>query len=292
MAFSFRFTFTGMCAFVPRQLGLAEHPQGTVLLVNATNPIDDLNLHAKLEDHTPTIEVHGLKRNLIGYDIRVEFRKANGDLGSTIPSELAILDILPNPKPDQPRPNTDDDRDPFWIMDMAALKVSSLSAKCFDPVPPKALVAARFKLTAGFLSTSRMVEDKNDGTDIPWNFQKSSTATAPLIQKRPIAAEFAVTGIADADKMILILTPFGAAAETIELTPVAGEIVLAVENNCDCSPGPEDGARGIRLISDFGWFYRLLETQPESLHLPYVADGGGLTDTQCPPARYPQNPLA
>jgi hypothetical protein len=291
MAFSFRLTFTGLCALVPRQLSLGERPQGRVLLVNARSsddaPVEDLNLHTHLDSHDPAIEVHGLKTAIDNYDLWVEFLRADGSPGTTYPSELVPIDILPTPKPPAPRPDKEDDRDPYWIMDMAAINAGSVDNACFAASPTKVL--ARFKLTAGYLSTSRMVEDQNSGEDIIWTFRKSETATP--YTSRPIAAEFAITCIADADKVVLVKRKFGSLnEERIDLTPVAGEIVLAVENLCY---SPQEGdPKYLREISDFGWFYRLVAQQPPVLYLPYSPREGGLTDTMCPPARFPQHPDA
>lgn len=293
MAFSFRLTFTGLCAFVPRLLNTGERNQGTILLVNATTPVEDLNLHTHLVNHDPKIEIHGKKIDVTGFDFRFEFIRNSGTPGTTAPDELLPIDALPTPKPPFPAPDTDDDHDSYWIMDMAAIDAGNVANDCFGAQPTQ--VTARFKLTAGFLSTSRMVEDQNDGSDILWNFQKSETATPKIT--RPIAAEIAVTCIADADQVVLIRKRFGSTAEErIALLPVAGEVVLAVENLCDSTPtvGPSEGQNPTLLgeISDFGWFYRLVANQPPLLYLPYPVPGSGLTDTMCPPARFPQHPSA
>lgn len=294
MAFSFRMTFTGLCAFVPRALQAGERPQGRVLLVNATTPVDDLNLHVVLNPHTPTIQFHGTKQEIRRQDVRVEFVRADGTPGSTTPAELVPVDLqIPNPKPPAPRPNTDDDRDHYWIMDMAALAAGPVANECFDPQPllENIRVTSRVKLNAGFLSTSHMVEAENDGSDLLWAFRKSDTATTPATT-RAIAAEFAVTALADADRVLLVLTSWDTGAEQrIPLDPVAGEVIVAVENLCggDCEYLADDEGN-IRVIADFGWFYRLAAV-PAVLHLPYQ-EGGGLTDTVCPPARYPAHPNA
>lgn len=276
MAFTFRMTFTGLCAFVPRRGG----SEGSVLLVNTQDLADDLNFHSILHAHEPRVVLQGEPINFLG---KVLSYSVTGS--ATIePNTLQPVDILlPTPPPTKPVPGTDQHRGIYWIANMADLEGGSVHEDCFK-IPPNTdtRVAARVKLSAGFLSTSRMVKSLF-GDDLEWNFKKSRNGPVKFV--RAIAAEFSVTALVNGDEIRLnFFDPTTGQTSFRTLRPVGGEVAVQVENSCFCED--QGGA-----LEDFALFYRLSQARG-AIHLPYRPEGGDLSDTLCPPARFEPHPSA
>ena len=274
MAFIFRMTFTGLCAFVQRSGGA----EGSVLLVNTDNLADDLNFHSELHVHEPRVIVQGqpisLKGKVLSYSV------INGVMA---PDTLQPVEIpLPVPPPTKPSPNTDQARGIYWIANMADVEGGNAHDDCFSGTLPNAKVAARVKLSSGYLSASRMVKSLS-GDDLEWNFRKSHEGTVSFV--RAMAAEFSVSGIVTGDLVRLAIFD-GATGQTAyyDLAPVGGEVSVGVDNSCFCEDkeGP---------LEDFALFYRLARDRG-AIHLPYRFPGGDLSDTLCPPARLAPHPNA
>jgi len=268
--FFFRMTFTGLCAFVPRQGG----PEGSVLLVNTEDLADDLNFHSTLHAHEPRVWLQGQPISLRGKILSYSVANA-----ATIePSVLQPVEIqLPTPPPTKPTPGTDQQRGIYWISNMGELEGGSVDDTCFGTLPNKKVVA-RVKLSAGFLSTSRIVKSLS-GDDLEWNFKKSRNSNkAPIV--RAMAAEFSLIALVNGTEIQLnLFDPTTGLSSTYALSPVGGEVMVQVENSCFCDD-PEGP------LEDFALFYRLSQARG-AIHLPYRAAGGDLSDTLCPPARFP-----
>lgn len=274
MAFLFRMTFTGLCAFVPRD------PQGagTVLLINSQAPADDINFHCDLNQHVPRMRLHSEAISLLGKVVSYSVT----DSATIEPNTLQLIDAaFQPPLPTKPVPGTEQERGVFWIANMAEIDGGNVDDSCFGMLPnPR--VAARIKLSAGYLSTSRMVEVPS-GDDIEWNFQKSFTSNPTLV--RAMAAEFSLSALVNGDEInINIFDPSTGISIRETLRPVGGEVVVPIENSCFCvdSGGP---------LEDFALFYRLSKSRG-AIHLPYRTRGGDLSDTLCPPARFSPHPSA
>lgn len=274
MAFLFRMTFNGLCAFVQRQTAAGEPSQGTVLLPEARTPVEDLNVHLELRRHDPQIHFRGMARPLRGKQVSVVAAGAT-------PSELQLVWAGIPSGQTVPTINTDEDRDAHWIADMGALGAGGVANDCFGALP-NARVAARVKLSFGTLATSRIIEDVN-GNDQEWAFRRSFTATPTLI--RAMASEFSLTALVPGTSATvrLVDTSTGGVDE-FQLEPIGSEVVIDITNLCTCDDGTGP-------IEDFSWFYRLA-ANPAAIVLPYPNGGGGISDTYCPPARYPAHPQA
>lgn len=268
MAFLFRMNFTGLCAFVPRD------PQGagTVLLVNTLDPADDLNFHGELHQHVPRVRHSGKTISLFGKEISYSVTGP-----ATIePNTLQLNDQTVTP-PLPTKPTPEQARDVFWIANMAELEGGIADDSCFG-VLPNSRVSARVRLSAGFLSASRIIEVPG-GDVIAWNFKKSSSIDSVPTLVRAMAAEFSLTALVNGTEITLDILDHSTATTTTEtLKPVGGEVVVLIENSCFCSDerGP---------LEDFAFFYRLAKTRG-ALHLPDRTNGGDLSDTLCPPARF------
>ncbi|MFY9819960.1 MAG: hypothetical protein WAM82_01160 [Thermoanaerobaculia bacterium] len=276
MAFLFKMTFTGLCAFVPSDpLG-----SGTVLLVNSQGSADDLNFHGPLDQqHVPRMRLQSTTPSLLGKVLSYSVVAP-----ATIePNTLQLIDAtFPPPLPEQPAAGTAQERGVFWIANLAEIDGGNVDDSCFGMLPnPR--VAARVKLSAGFLTTSRMVE-KPAGDDIVWNFKKSSSSATPTLI-RAMAAEFSLTALVNGDAInINIFEPATGMTSSQTLQPVGGEVVVEIENSCF---RPDDGG----ALEDFVFFYRLSRVRT-TIQLPYRTEGGDLSDTLCPPARFPAHPMA
>jgi hypothetical protein len=274
MAFLFRMTFTGLCAFVPR------NPQGagTVLLVNTQATADDINFHCDLHPHVPRMRLRSEAISLLGKVLSYSVTSP-----ATIePNTLQLIDdTFPAPLPTKPTPGTEQERGVFWIANMAEIDGGSVDDSCFGPLP-NSRVTARVKLSAGTLTASRMIEVPA-GADIEWNFKKSSTGDPTFV--RAMAAEFSLTALVNGTEIQLhIFDPSTGVTIHETLRPVGGEVVIPIENSCFCvdKGGP---------LEDFAFFYRLSNSRG-AIQLPYRAQGGDLSDTLCPPARFAPHSLA
>jgi hypothetical protein len=280
MAFLFKMTFTGLCAFVP-----SDPPgSGTVLLLNTQGSADDLNFHGSLDPHVPRMRLQSGTPSLAGKVLSYSVVAP-----ATIePNTLQLVDAtFPPPLPTQPAAGTEQERGVFWIANMAEIEGGNVNDSCFGTLLNNTLVTARVKLSAGSLTTSRMAEEPN-GKDIIWNFKKSSSSVTPTLI-RAMAAEFSLAALVNGDAInINILDPVTGATSSQTLQPVGGEVVVQIENSCFRSNDPNQLGRP---LNDFAFFYRLAGPHG-ALHLPYPTEGGDLSDTLCPPARFPAHPLA
>lgn len=288
MSFLFRMTFTGLCAFVPRELQGAERLQGTVLLVNTEDWPDDLNFHGQVRQHEPGVWIRGERIPLRGKELSFSVAPT-----ATIePSYLQYVNV-PLPTQMKPTPRTDEARHVHWIANMEEFGGGKVADECFDPLfgplqedkKENKKVAARVRLNAGVLSTSRIIKSTKDPLDdVVWDYQVAYRGK--VITQRAMAGEFSLTALVMNDDQIrLDIFDFETSStDTKWLTQLGGEVVVPVENSCyvgdDRSP-----------LEDFAWFYRLCEDRG-ALHLPYIPGGGDYTDTMCPPAKFPAHPLA
>jgi hypothetical protein len=268
MAFPFRMTFTGICAFVPN----INATEGTVLLVSAGIAT------GKRDAHYPWLRYRGQKYDLTKSEVTLS-------LTNPQPAVLQIFSpALPAPTPLKaqiPTVATDEERSIFWIADMAAAG-ATLNPNCFSPTRPT-FVTSRIKLNSGSISTSRMLEDRKfQGavTDLEWALiDPNSGNSAPQFNDRAMAGEFSLNVLIDGGQILIQ----GASSTTsLTLSPAAGEACVDIGNTCDCvdDQGPLD---------DFGWFFDLANST--TIFLP-TRTGGGVTDTMCPPARFAPNPNA
>jgi len=272
-------TFTGLCAFVPKTPATGQPiVEGTVLLVNATPPVEDLNFHSPLSPHAPILRYMSDTMKLQGKELAIDATDAK-------PYPLSLVTGLVS-NPQEPNKRSDEDRDTFWITRMEDLGVTGVSDHCFDTLLGNGIVAARIKLNAGYLSTSELIRNSDTGEITTLIFYTGFDSISPKLT-RAMAAEFTLRLQVPGDHMNLLVTENGQTTPIL-LRPVGEEVSVHIENLCgkDCSPH-EKGSPSF----DFAWFYRIAKERSPIL-LPYPKDGGGLTDTYCPPAMFPAHPKA
>lgn len=254
MAFPFRMTFTGLCALVPNTNGT----EGTVLLVDASNPPGTTNLHV----HVPSLRYRGQKYSLAGTEVFL-------NLTNPQPPALELFwPIPPPPSPSHPQMPAPGEEDSLhWIAELAD-SIAPLKGGCFSN-PRPAFITSRIKLRAGHLSTSYLIEDRTDPSNIqvlPWALED---ADGHIGFYRAMAAQFSLNAMIDGGTIDI-------STYSIPLVEVAGEAVVEVENACGCTD--RDGE-----LEDFAWFFDL--STATTTYIP-VLQGGGATDTMCPPARF------
>jgi hypothetical protein len=269
MAFPFRMSFTGLCAFVPNTNGT----EGTVLLVNAGVVTGFRHIHY------PWLRYRGQKYTLANSEVTIQ-------LTNPQPSVLQVFSpsLPPAPTPPTaqvPRPQSDDEHSIFWVADLDAAG-AILQNSCFDSQKPP-FVTSRIKLTAGNLSTSHLMEDQTSQAsvkDLGWNLLDSSGNAAPKFNMRALATQFSLNALIDSGQ---VTVSSSSSTVTLALQPTAGEAVVEIGNTCDCidDQGP---------LIDCGWFFDLANAT--TIYLPTRSPGAGVTDTMCPPARFAANPHA
>jgi hypothetical protein len=215
------------------------------------------------------MRLHSEARSILGKVISYKVTS-----GTIDPADLQIIGLTLSGT--KPAPNTDEERGIYWLSNMGELEGGSVDDSCFGTLP-NVRVAARVKLSAGYLTTSRMVEVPT-GDDIEWNFRKSSNGSPVLV--RAMAGEFSLTAIVNSSEIHVDILDQPTGVVTREtLQPIGGEVVLPIENSCQCK---DEGGP----LEDFAYFYRLSKARG-NIHLPYRVDGGDFSDTLCPPARFP-----
>lgn len=264
VAFPFRMAFTGLCALVPNTNGV----EGRVLLVNAGTASGVK--HA----HVPWLRYRGHKYSLAGTEVTLNLTNPN-------PATLRLFQPpLPPPTPPfahRPTPQTDEERSVHWIAELSAA-IAPLKPTCFDARRPT-FITSRIKLTAGHLSTSRIIEDpllQGTVVTLGWGLFDSLGNPVPNFHQ-VIAAQFQLNALIDGGHIVISPGP-----PQIPLLAAAGEALVEVGNTCSCVDTFDP-------LEDFSWFFDL--TTATIIFLP-SRTGGGATDTMCPPAKFPANPLA
>lgn len=301
MSFIAKILFTGLMAFIPNENGT----EVTVLLLNADHyhtsdgaamaahkPIvyaraggcsgncvnDDAEIAGfSFRDQSPTVAAESLADALgdgstwmiSGSDISIQ--------GSSLPA----LNIVEGVRGTDVIPTTSTERTDFsWVADLSELCGGgcTLNSDLFDAVPPS-IVAARFTIDSGDLSTFTVARLGSDVT--PANFKRLDGTGSTSAYVQAVASWVGVDIEVPGSSIQLVETKYdNSTGRTMTLTPdESGTVEIAVVNLPPSVPPASANNNAPQAGKHFEMFYELLDSPParEARLVPRAGAPSGTT---------------